>query len=248
MDLPAPSPACATLADVFSLLPDKRGARGRVYPLPSVLLLCVVAVLHGCQNPSQIFAFGRLDPALLRRLGFRPPRRQRGRNPWPRGAVRCPNEDTIAKLLGSVDPEDFNACIAIWVARMLPREARAAVDGKALRGTGEHVLEVFVNDLRLVAWQAPVGEKQNELSALEGSIAGILATYPQLKLLTGDAMFCHKSIAQAVRDARRHYFLQLKHPHATDVGIAQDALRQLSATPALARSEGKRGDPAGASW
>lgn len=242
------SPSCRTLADAFSRLRDVRGSRGCVYPLPSVLLLCVVAVLHGCRNPSQVFAFGRLRPALLGRLGFLPPRRQRGKNPWPKGEVRCPNEDTIATLLGSVDPHDFNACISQWVARMLPGEAHAACDGKAQRGTEEHVLEVFVNDLRLVVWQAPVGEKENELSALETSIADVLAKYPQIKLLTGDAMFCHKSIARAVHDARRHYFLQLKSPHKTDVATARHALSQLATTPALARTEDKRGEPAAASW
>jgi len=240
------SPSCETLAEVFSQLRDARGSHGRVYPFASVLLLCVVAVLHGCKNPSQIFTFGRLRPTLLRRLGFRPTTRQRGRNPWPKGVVRCPNEDTIATLLGSVDPADFNACIALWITRMLPSEVHVACDGKALKGTEEHLLEVFVNDLRLVAWQAPVGEKQNELSTLEKNIADIFARYPQIKLLTGDAMFCQKTIASAVIDARRDYFLQLKSPHKSDVKIARQALSQLAVTPSLARTEEKRGDPTAA--
>jgi len=245
-DAPARTP-CSTLAEVFSLLRDRRPGRGRVYPLASVLMLCLVAVLHGCQNPSQIFVFGRARPALLERLGFRPPKRQRGKNPWPKGKVRCPNEDTIAKLVGSVDPEDFNSCLVLWFVRLLPGEAHAACDGKALRGTEEHVLEVFINDLRLVVWQMPVGEKENELSALEKHVAGILAKYPQIRLLTGDAMFCQKSIAQAVVEARRHYFLQLKSPHKTDLAIAGEAFSQLSSTPPLARSEEKKGARTGPS-
>lgn len=234
--------AVGGLHEALSLLPDPRGTRGRVYPLVPVLLLCLVALLHGCQNPSHIFTFGRLRPALLRRLGFCPPKRRRGKSrPWPQGELRCPNEDTIATLLGSVDPARFNEAIARWIARLLPQDARAAVDGKALCGTEEHVLEVFVNDIRLVAWQMPVEEKANELSTLEQHIGEVLARYPQLRLLTGDAMFCQKTVARAIVTARRHYFLQLKSPHKTDVGTARDALTQLSRTPALATSEGKRG-------
>jgi hypothetical protein len=242
------TPACATLAEAFARLRDPRSNRGRVYELAPVLMLCVVAVLHGCENPSQIFAFGRCRPQLLRRLGIRPPRRQRGKNPWPKGEVRCPNEDTIAVLLGSVDKEDFNACLALWFARLLPGEAHAACDGKALRGTEEHVLEILVNDLRLVVWQMPVGAKENELSALEAHVADILAKYPQIKLLTGDAMFCQKTIAESVMEARRHYFLQLKSPHKTDVALADHALSQLATKPPLARTEEKRGAGSAASW
>jgi hypothetical protein len=233
--------ACRTLADVFALLKDGRKAKGRQYPLPSVLMLCVVAVLSGCRNPTQIYTFGRLRPAMLRRLGFSPPQRRRGLVRKPKDQVSCPNEDTIAKLLGSIDPQDFNSCIALWVARMLPAEVHAACDGKALRGAQEHVLEIFINHLRLVAWQTPVGEKENELSALEKHLADILAQYPQIKLLTGDAMFCQKAIAQVVVEARRQYFLQLKSPHKTDVAIARDALAQYSRTAPLASSEDVRG-------
>ncbi|CAN5340868.1 hypothetical protein BH09SUM1_BH09SUM1_22870 [soil metagenome] len=235
------SSSCRTLADVFALLKDARKSKGRQYPLPSVLLLCLVAILHGCRNPTQIYVFGKCRPPLLRRLGFRPPHRRRGMTPKPKDAVACPNEDTIATLLRSLDGEEFNSAIAIWVARMIPRQVHAACDGKALKGAEEHVLEVFINDLRLVAWQMPVGEKENELSSLEKHLAAILARYPQIKLLTGDAMFCQKTLAQTLLDARRHYFLQLKAPHSTDVSLAQHALSQYSRTPPLAITEGLKG-------
>ena len=233
--------SCRTLAGVFALLKDGRKPRGRQYALPAVLLLCLIAILHGCRNPTQIYQFGKCRPPLLRRLGFRPPHRRRGKNLKPKDALSCPNEDTIATLLRSLDAEEFNAAIAIWVARMLPGQVRAACDGKALKGAEEHVLEVFINDLRLVAWQMPVGEKENELSALEKHLAAILARYPQIKLLTGDAMFCQKTIAQTLLDARRHYFLQLKAPHTTDVALAQHALSQYSRTAPLAFTEGLKG-------
>jgi hypothetical protein len=80
------------------------------------------------------------------------------------------------------------------------------------------------------------------VSALEASLGAILAQYPQIRLLTGEAMFCQKSIARIIHEARRHYFLQLKSPHQTDVEIASDTLKQcLIGEPPQARTEDKRG-------
>lgn len=232
--------ACPTLLECFSKLPDRRKPRGLQHPLPAILSLCLVALLNGCKNPTQIFVFGKSRAGLLSRLGFRPPKQRRG--PKPEGGISCPNEDTIAATLRRVTPDEFNSCIGAWLAGQLPARVEAACDGKALRGTEEHVLEILVNKLCLVVWQFPVGEKENELSALEAKLAAILAAFPQLKLLTGDAMFCHKSIARILVEARRHYLLQLKSPHKTDVEIARYAMWQLAkSTAPLASATEKRG-------
>jgi hypothetical protein len=131
---------------------------------------------------------------------------------------------------------------------MVARGAVAAVDGKALRGSQDYVLSVFVNQIGQVAWQEDVGTKENELRALERALPQILKQYPQLKLLSGDAGFCHKSIARMLVKARRNYLLQLKAPHNTDVALARDSFAQLTAAaPPLARSEDKRGAPRGRS-
>jgi len=124
---------------------------------------------------------------------------------------------------------------------MVKRGAQAAIDGKALRGTKDYVLSVFVNDICQVVWQEDVGSKENELSCLERSISAILSNYPNLRLFTGDAAFCHKSIARCLIQAKRDYFLQLKAPHATDVTLAKRAFAQLRETPALAKDVEKRG-------
>ena len=250
---PSPSGACVSLLECFAALSDTRKPRGVRYTKASVFALALVAILNGCKNPSQIYVFGKSRPAFLARLGFRPPKQRRKKSPPADGSgappLACPNEDTIAAILGSVAPEELNACLGLWLARQLPPEATAAVDGKALRGVEEHVLEVLVNDLRLVVWQLPVGDKENELSALEARLAAVLERFKAIRLLTGDAMFCHKSIARIIVKARRDYFLQLKSPHKTDVEIARQTLeRKVRAKVApLARGVEKRGARGGPS-
>jgi hypothetical protein len=239
-------PATQCLLDVFSTIRSTRDPRGTIYPLSAVLALVVIALLSGCKNPSQIYAFALTQPQLLPKLGFRP--RRRPRTAALKGAITAPNEDTIGNILRTVSHRELNERFARFLGRMVGRGAVAAVDGKALRGSGDHVLSVFVNQIGQVIWQEDVGTKENELRTLERALPQILKQYPQLKLLSGDAGFCHKSIARELVKARRDYLLQLKAPHDTDVALARDSFRQLTAaTPPLARNEAKRGAPKGRS-
>jgi len=233
------SPALGCLLDVFASLKTSRSARGTRYSLGSTLALVLIAVLSGCKNHSQIFVFAQTRKALLERLGFRPPKYPRKAD--SRGQIRAPSEDTLSRILAEVGAAQFNASLALFLLRMVSRGSKAAVDGKTLRGADEHVLSVFVNDLCQVVWQEEVGSKENELSCLERAIGAILSRYPNLRLITGDAALCHKSITRLLVNARRDYFLQLKAPHTGDVALAEDSFAQLRARPPAARTVEKRG-------
>lgn len=237
------TPVLKSLLDVFASLKSSRSARGTRYPLDATLALILVAVLSKCENHSQIHVFARRRTGLLRRLGFRPAKYPR--KPESKGRIAAPNEDTLARILASVDPAEFNRAFTLFLSRMVARGSQAAIDGKALRGAHEHVLSVFVNALCQVAWQEDVGDKENELSCLERAVLAILEQYPRLWLFTGDAGFCHKSIARCLVEAKRHYFLQLKAPHTGDVALAEEAFNQLRETPPLAKSVEKRGPGGG---
>lgn len=227
------------LLDVFSSLRSSRKPRGVRYEVAPTLALVVVGTLAGCKNPSQVYMFGKTRPKVLKKLGFRPVRRPRRKQ--DRGRLTCPNEDTIAAIMMSVSEVDVNRQFTVFLSRMVARGAVAAIDGKALRGTEDYVLSVFVNDICQVVWQENVGTKENELSALERALPEILEKYPQIKTFTGDAAFCQKSIAKMLVKAKRDYFLQLKSPHKTDVAVAERAFEQIRAgRPAGAKSEEKR--------
>lgn len=209
------------------------------YSLGAICSLALVAILSGCKNPTQIAAYANARPKLLQKMGFRPPKYPRKRE--SRGKVRAPSDDTIKRLLASISDKDFNEALARFLGRMVRRGDQAAIDGKALRSADEHVLSVFVNDICQVVWQEDVGEKENEMSCLQRSIGKILSRYPNIRLLTGDAGLCHKSIARSIVQARRDYFLQLKAPHTTDLNLAQKAFDQLRNQPPLDKTVEKRG-------
>lgn len=251
---PAPTPPNATreeddlrgsLLSAFTAVKDPRDPHGRRFPLPALLSLIVIALLSGCKNPTQIYNFAKAHRGLLPKLGFRPPVNPRLKE--SRGVVRTPNEDTITYVLGRLDPDAFVGAFAAWVNVVIgPKPVSAAVDGKALCATGEHVLTVFAGKLRLALWQKEVGEKENEYSAFCEALSELLTNYPGLKLLTGDAMFCQKVIAEKIIEARRDYLLQLKAPHTTDCKIADKVFeQQTNCKPALATSGPEKRGPGG---
>jgi hypothetical protein len=231
------------LGEAFAALPDPRKAKGVRYPLGALLSLIVVALLCGEENPERVSRFAACQPQLLPLLGFRPP--LQGRHAHRRGKITAPSNDTIARALAMVEGTNLNLYLGEWLARLLAHRQMVAVDGKSLRGQGEHVLSVYCPALGHVLWQESVGSKENELSALLRILPQLIERLDRVRLFSADAGLCHKKVARIIVEKRREYLLQLKGPHHTDVALAQDSFRQLTRRPALATTEEKRGAHAG---
>ena len=109
--------------DYFKDLPDPRQAGKVIYPLPEVLLLCLLAVLAGAETFVDIARFGEKKIALLRRF-----------RPFCHGT---PAHDHLGDILSVLDAEQFQRCFVDWVAALTgaPKEV-IAIDGKTLRRSG----------------------------------------------------------------------------------------------------------------
>jgi hypothetical protein len=195
-------PVTASLLECLSQIPDKRRARGVRYPLTPLLGLCVVAFICGRQNLTQIRRFARDHPELLPELGF--------------ARRRAPSVPTLSRVLGSVSIAELQQALSQWLVGLVDSDRKrracavAAVDGKTSCASGVHLLNVFVHDVQQVIWQLPVGEKRNEISALKESLADLLAAYPFLQILTGDAMFAGEPLCSQLIERGRHYVFQIK--------------------------------------
>ena len=82
--------------DYFKDLPDPRQAGKVIYPLPEVLLLCLLAVLAGAETFVDIAPFGEKKIALLRRF-----------RPFCHGT---PAHDHLGDILSVLDAEQFQRC------------------------------------------------------------------------------------------------------------------------------------------
>ena len=102
--------------DYFKDLPDPRQPGKVIYPLPEVLLLCLLAVLAGAETFVDIARFGEKKLDLLRRF-----------RPFLHGT---PAHDHLGDILSVLDAEQFERCFVNCVAALTgaPREV-IAIDG-----------------------------------------------------------------------------------------------------------------------
>ena len=184
----------------FKDLPDSR-QRGKVrYPLPEVLLLCLLAVLAGAETITDIARFGEKKLELLRRF-----------RPFEAGT---PAHDHLGDILATLDAEQFQRCFVAWVAALIGvPEGVVAIDGKTVRrskGAAKdaiHMVSAFAARQRLVLGQVKVADKANEIVAIP-KLLDMLAI--DGAVVTIDAMGCQRAIAQKIVDKKADYILALK--------------------------------------
>jgi hypothetical protein len=186
--------------DYLANIPDPRDPRGRIHPLSAVLSLAVVAMLAGMKSLHAIAQFGRDHGAgLAHALGFR--------------RKKTPAKSTLSELFRAIDLDAFESALRLWMQTRQADGATIALDGKTLKGSrhgdvpGVHLLAAFVPGCAAVLGQLRVDAKTNEHKAAL-QLLGVLPV--QGKLVSGDAMFTHRDVAQAVRDGGGDYLLFVK--------------------------------------
>jgi len=186
----------------FKDLKDPRQLGKVTYPLDEVLLLCLLAVLAGAENVTDIARFGGKKLELLRRF-----------RPFKDGT---PAHDHLGDILAVLDAEQFQRCFVAWVAALTGTpEGVIAIDGKTSRRSYQkkggknpiHVVSAFAARQRLVLGQVKVAEKSNEIIAIP-KLLDMLAI--EGAIVTIDAMGCQRAIAQKIVDKKADYVLALK--------------------------------------
>jgi predicted transposase YbfD/YdcC len=128
-----------------------------------------------------------------------------------------PSEDTFGRVLARIDPAAFEKCLLSWIQTVqeLTEDHLVAIDGKTLRGSGDHergraaihMVSAWAAENKLSLGQVVVSEKSNEITAIPEllqllDISGALVTI--------DAMGCQREIAERIRDGGGDYALAVK--------------------------------------
>ena len=191
-----------SLFDCFSSVPDPRSAHGKRHPLCAILTLCSVAMLCGCRSLYAIAQFGRdRGKHFAAALGF------------TRDTTPCCT--TLHYLFVALDTAAFEEALARWSTAVAEARGWEAVsfDGKTLRGStdvqlpGVHLLAAYAHEAGIVLRQLPVDAKTNEHKAAL-RLLGVLPLAG--KVVTGDAMFTHRDVAEKVREGGGDYLLFVK--------------------------------------
>ena len=201
----------------FGKLDDPRSHINRKHLLGDLIVICICAVLSGCDGPIAIGQWAKSKSIwLTQQLAL------------PNG---IPSHDTIGRLLMALRPAAFQACFTSWIeAIMKARESELreetedqslvekrhlAIDGKTLRRSHDHrkglgalhLVSAWAVDCGLSLGQLATAEKSNEITAIPQLMDQI-----QLKnsIVTIDAAGCQREIAAKVVDGGGDYCLALK--------------------------------------
>ena len=154
-----------SIATHFETLDDPRHTRNRKHLLADIAVVCVAAIVCGCDGPTAIHRWAALQKAwLAKHLEL---------------ANGIPSRDCIRRLLIALKPDAFQQCFRDWIAAALPADPDAqprlvAIDGKACRGSHDaanhlgplHVVSAWASEKGIALGQVAADDKSNEITAI----------------------------------------------------------------------------------
>jgi len=178
-------------------IPDHRRAQGRMYDLPHILLLSVLAMLSQADSYRKIESFIKIHFHTLKdEFGFK----------WK----KPPGYTTIRNIIQGTNSDELEKVFRLYSKTLLESirtqdahpEAKAplilACDGKTLRGSFDHfqdkkaiqVLSVFAVDEQIILAHEDIEDKKtNEIPRMQKVIKKLGL---EGCLFTADAMNCQK--------------------------------------------------------
>lgn len=168
-----------------------------------------------------------------------------------------PSHDTLARIVGLVDPDEFSLCFVRWCNDIQREKAlethHVAIDGKSLIGMYDysknkcltHMVNTYSVDAGLVLGQLKTDIKSNEIMLIPEILKLIKV---KGRVISLDAMGCQRSIAVAKEIVERggDYLMSVKSNqpslHALfESKFAFDKLREYAAQSVEQEEVGKRG-------
>lgn len=179
----------------LATLPDPRRREGRRYPLPALVGLVVLGLLHGkgSLRGAWVWAHKRWG-VLWRPLGARSP--------------HFPAYNTVRDLLALLDADDVDRRLRPWFEQLLDRPlGGVSADGKVLRGSKRDTLAAL-HVVGLVAHDG--GKILAQASAAAGDeLAALLTLLREVPLkgrtLTMDAGLTSARVTQSIRSEQGDY-------------------------------------------
>ena len=187
------------------LLPDPRRRQGIRYPLRSVVVIGLMAMVCGSDDAEAMDVWGDANADWLG-----------GIVDLPHGT---PTQDVFLSVFAALDPVAFHSVFLSWVDLLrlgLPvTDKHIAIDGKTSRRSFDaardrpaiHTVSAWLSDEGLVLGQIKTADKSNEITAIP-ELLRILDL--RGATVTIDAMGCQTEIAKTIVEGKGHYLLAVK--------------------------------------
>ena len=199
---PMTAPRLRSLFECLGEVPECRHARGKRYPLKTVLAVAVAARLAGYRGSTAFAQFAALlSQEQLEAVGaFRSPSKKR---------YTAPAITTFHNILAALPPETLDNAIGRWTGQHGGAHAPVAMDGKDLRGASKQtedgrrmMVAALVHKTGMVLGQVEVDRKSNEIPAVRKLSSSLdLAG----RTVTLDAMHAQHETARCLLGRRADY-------------------------------------------
>ena len=219
-------------------LPDPRRLQGTRYPLRTVIVTALMAMVCGADDAQAMEIWSKSHSDWLSEL-----------LETPHGT---PSQDVYLAVLGAIQPENFGAVFRQWIYFLKLRieatddaKKHIAIDGKTSRRSHDrsneqpaiHTVSAWLSDEGLVLGQIKTAKKSNEIKAIP-ELLQLLDI--RGSTITIDAAGCQTEIASKIVEGGADYLLsvkdnqpKLKHDIETAFDFSQTHVDKYSELPPI---------------
>lgn len=194
----------------LAALPDPRRPQGIRYPLNSVVVIALMAMICGCDDAESMQLWGEIHQTWLEKFLA-----------LPHGT---PTQDVFLAVFAALDPKAFGAVLRAWAALLVLRlnalHKHIAVDGKTSRHSFDsanetpaiHTVSAYMREAGLTLGEYKTESKSNEITAIPALLRLLDICSATITI---DAMGCQTEIAQTIVDGGGNYILAVKENQPT---------------------------------
>lgn len=198
----------------FGGIVDTRIGGRTHYPLDEIIFLCLTATISGMEIWDEIELFGDTRLSWLQKYF-----------PYTKG---IPSHDTLNRVMSIINPELFQKAFISWVHSYFTLDDKVigehiAIDGKSIRksvtkkarqtskmdggSNGAFLVNAWNVNRGICIAQYDISEKNSEP---QGGLEVLQLLDIQECIITGDANFCQKKIAEHIITEQANYIFSLK--------------------------------------
>ena len=173
-----------------------------------------------------------------------------------------PHATTISRALAGCTVAEFSKAFLGWLCQTVPLsepftvavDAKTSCQGHDAEGQPVQMLTALIHGLKLSIGQWSVtGEKTNEPTALRNHLSELLEQFPFLRLITGDAIYAQRPLAEALQDENCDYLVQIKANQGDILDVLKSCLGDAHERKPAAETVEKKGPPSigagsGSTW
>ena len=202
--------ALSFFREALAALPDARRRQGLRYPLQTVVVTALMAMVCGCDDAEAMQTWGEANTDWLESM-----------LDMPHGP---PTQDVFLAVFAALSPEAFSAVFRAWAEllslRLSAGGKHIAVDGKTSRRSFDtaggkkavHTVSAWMSEAGLVLGQQKTETKSNEITAIP-ELLSVLDL--RGATVTIDAMGCQREIAETILAGGGDYLLAVKDNQPT---------------------------------